>query len=66
MITDCKSMHVFPGCHDNSNELVSDTECFNSSGVVGFADFVSVVDVQITSANTAMTHLQNDGVLKIK
>jgi hypothetical protein len=65
-ITNGESMHFGSLFYNFTNELVSNTEWFDASGVIGFTNFVSVINMQVATANTAMAHAQENCVVKGK
>jgi hypothetical protein len=66
MVSNCESVYFFSGGDNDADEFMPYAKWFNTGGVVSFADFVAVIDVEITSADTAVAHLKNDGMIKIK
>jgi hypothetical protein len=59
-------VHLGTFCNNLANEFVANTERFNTCGVIGLANFVAVVDVQVTTADTAVAHAQENCVVKGK
>jgi hypothetical protein len=66
MVSNSESVHIFSGGNNDANELVAYTEWFHACGVVGFANLVSVVDVQVASTDAAVADLENDGMVKFE
>jgi hypothetical protein len=66
MVSNCESVYFFSGGDNDTDEFMPYAKRFNTGGVVGFANLVSVIDVEIASADTAVAHLKNDGMIKIK
>jgi hypothetical protein len=66
MVSHCESVYIFSGGNNDPDEFMPNTKRFNAGGVVGLANLVSVVDVEIASADTAVAHLKNDGMIKIE
>jgi Mn-dependent DtxR family transcriptional regulator len=66
MVSNCESVYVFSGGDNDTDEFMSYAKRFNTGGVVSFADLVAVIDVEIASTNTAVAHLKDDGMIKVK
>jgi ribosomal protein S25 len=66
MVSHCESVYIFSGSNNDTDEFMSYAKGLNTGRVVSFADLVSVIDVEIASADTAVAHLKNDGMIKIE